>query len=129
MLVTIYDDLRNEPQQFIDTITAFLDIPRITLDDSTLARVYSSEKMTQPRSYFATRTATAFAEWCKARRLDQLVASVRKSALIKLFLGGGDPLTEASPLALQRLGEKFRPEVEGLELFLGRHLEAWKTNE
>ncbi|MGA2535725.1 MAG: sulfotransferase [Terracidiphilus sp.] len=129
MLVTIYDDLRSEPQQFIDTITSFLNIPHITLDDSTLARVYSSEKMTQPRSYFATRTATAFAEWCKARRLDQLVASVRKSALIKLFLGGGDPLTEASPVALQRLGERFRPEVEGLELFLGRHLEAWKINE
>jgi hypothetical protein len=129
MLVTIYDDLRSQPQEFINTITSFIDIPPITLDESMLGRVYSSEKMTQPRSYFATRTATEFADWCKARRLDQFVASVRKSALIKLFLGGGDPLTEASPVALQRLEEMFRPEVEGLEVFLGRRLEAWKINE
>jgi hypothetical protein len=129
MLVTIYDDLRSDPQKFLNTITDFIGIAPITLDESTLGRVYSSERMTLPRSYLATRTATAFADWCKARKLDQFVASVRKSSLIKLFLGGGGPLTDASPVALQKLGEVFRPEVEGLETLLGRRLEAWKANE
>jgi hypothetical protein len=128
ILVTVYDDLRSDPQQFINSITSFIGIPQITLDESMLGYVYSSERMTEPRSYLATRTATVFADWCKARRFDQFVASVRNSRLINLFLGGGDPLTEASPLALQRLGEKFIPEVEGIETLLGRPLETWKVN-
>lgn len=127
MLVTVYDDLRNDPQQFINSITEFIGIPTITLDESMLAPVYSSERMTKPRSYLATRTATVLADWCKARRLDQLVHSVRNSRFIDLFLGGGDPLTETSPLALRQLSEKFLPEVEGIETLLGRRLETWKV--
>lgn len=129
MLVTIYDDLRSDPQGFLNTITDFIGVTPIVLDESMLGRVYSSERMTLPRSYLATRTATAFADWCKARKLDEFVAGVRKSAVMKLFLGGGGPLTEASPVALRKLGEVFRPEVEGLEALLGRRLEAWKAND
>jgi hypothetical protein len=127
MMVTVYDDLRSDPQQFINSITAFIGIPPITLDESMLGYVYSSERMTEPRSYLATRTATVFADWCKARRLDRFVANVRDSRLINLVLGGGEPLTEASPLALKQLGEKFLPEVEGIETLLGRPLETWKV--
>jgi hypothetical protein len=129
ILVTIYDDLRNDPQQFIDSITKFIGIDRIALDESLLGPVYSSERMTKPRNYLATKTATAFADWCKARRLDQFVESFRNSRFIDLFLGGGDPLTDTSPLALKRLSEKFSPEVEGIETFLGRPLHAWKATE
>jgi len=127
MLVTVYDDLRSNPQQFIDSITAFIGISPITLDELMLGYVYSSERMTEPRSYLATKTATVFADWCKARKLDRFVAGVRNSALMNLFLGGGDALTEASPTALRQLGEKFLPEVEGIETLLGRPLEAWKV--
>jgi LPS sulfotransferase NodH len=126
MMVTVYDDLRSDPQQFINSITEFIGIPPITLDRSMLEYVYSSERMTEPRNYLATKTATVVADWCKARRLDQFVDSVRNSPFINLFLGGGDPLTETSPLALKRLGERFLPEVEGIERLLGRSLETWK---
>lgn len=127
MLVTVYDDLRSDPQQFINSITKFIGIPPITLDKSMLEYVYSSERMTEPRNYLATRTATVLADWCKARRLDTFVDSVRNSPFINLFLGGGDPLTETSPLALKQLGERFLPEVEGIETLLGRPLETWKV--
>ena len=128
ILVTVYDDLRSDPQQFINSITSFIGIPSITLDESIRGYVYSSERMTEPRSYLATRTATVFADWCKARRLDRFVAGVRESRLINLFLGGGGPLTEESPLTLKQLNEKFLPEVEGIEMLLGRPLETWKVN-
>lgn len=129
MLVTVYDDLSNDPQQFINSITEFIGIPAITLDESMLTPVYSSERMTKPRSYLATRTATVVADWCKARRLDQLVHSIRNSRFIDLFLGEGDPLPETSPSALRQLSEKFLPEVEGIETLLGRRLENWKVTE
>lgn len=127
MHFSVYDDLRSDPQHFINSITEFIGIRPISLDESMLVPVYSSERMSEPRSYLATRTATVFADWCKARRLDQFVDSVRNSPFINLFLGGGEPLTEMSPLALRRLSERFLPEIEGIETLLGRPLEAWKA--
>jgi hypothetical protein len=127
LLITLYDDLRSDPPSFINSITSFIGIPDIVLDESTLGRVYSSERMTQPRSYLATRAATAFADWCKARKLDHFVANVRNSFLINLFLGGGGPLSEASPATLGKLSETFLPEVIELETLLGRNLQTWKT--
>ncbi len=129
MLVTVYDDLSNNPQQFINSMTEFIGIPTITLDESMRTPVYSSDRMTKPRSYLATRTATVVADWCKARKLDHVVNSVRNSGVIELFLGGGDPLPETSPKALKQLSEKFLPEVEGIETLLGRRLETWKVTE
>ncbi len=129
MLFTVYDDLSNNPQQFINSITEFIGVPTIILDESMRTPVYSSDRMTKPRSYLATKTATVVADWCKARNLDHLVNSVRNSRFIDLFLGGGDPLPEMPPLALKQLSEKFLPEVEGIETVLGRRLETWKVTE
>ena len=127
LLVMIYDDLASDPQAFANRIATFIGLPGINVSQSQLKRVYSSERMTQPRSYLATRTATAFANWCKSRHLDHVVASVRESALIKLFLGGGESLPLLPPDAVHDLAEIFRPEVEGIESYLGRSLEHWKS--
>lgn len=126
LLVTVYDDLADDPQRFVDGIASFVGLPKITLPESQLKRVFSTERMTRPRSYIATRTATAFADWCKSRRLDHFVASVRESALIRLFLGGGDSLPQLPQATLDELAAMFRPEIEQLEFQLGRNLEHWK---
>lgn len=126
LLVTIYDDLVSDAEAFVERIAAFIGLPPVSISRSQLKRVYSSERMTKPRSYLATHTATAFADWCKSRHLDRLVASVRESTLIKLFLGGGEKLPVLSAAALKELGEIFRPEVEALESQLRRGLDHWK---
>ena len=127
LLVMVYDDLARDPQAFVSKVASFIGLNGLTLSQSQLKRVFSTERMTRPRSYLATRTATAFADWCKSRRLDHLVASVRESALIKLFLGGGESLPQLPPETLQELAEMFRPEVENLESYLDRPLEHWKS--
>ena len=55
-----------------------------------------------------------------------MVASVRDSALIKLFLGGGESLPQFPAETVDELAEMFRSEVESLESHLGRNLEHWK---
>jgi LPS sulfotransferase NodH len=124
---TFYDDLRNDPQSFVDAIGNFIGIPRIVLSKAQLGQVFSSETMTEPRSFLATRSATAFADLLKARRLDRVVAVVRNSSLIKLFLGGGPPFPQISEEVLHKLCQVFRPEVDRLEVIVGRDLSAWKT--
>ncbi len=126
-LVTLHDDLCASPQGYMDRLFTFLDIPGGLLSDAELRHVHSSERMTQPRSFLVTRTATAIADWCKAHNLDNVVAGVRDSSLMRLFLSGGAPFPEVSYSARNRIKELFWPEVESLERMIGRDLSMWSS--
>ena len=127
VLAAIYEDLRDDPQSFLDTVVDFVGISRFQLTESEAQCVHSSEVMTHPRSYHRTRRASKMADWCKARRLDKLVATVRNSPLRKLFLGGGLSFTDLPHEVVLELYNRFRPEVEELESMLNRDLSAWKS--
>ena len=129
ILITFYDDLRRDPQSFVNRLARFAGIPRFILTPAQLGKVYSAGTMTVPRSYLATSAGTAIADWCKARKLDKIVATVKASPLIKLFIGGGRPFPEIPPETLRQLYEVFRPEVEDLERLLARDLSHWKTRD
>jgi hypothetical protein len=126
VLATVYDDLRDEPQTYLNTVADFVGIPRFDLAPSQMRSVFASEAMTLPRNYYRTRSATAMAEWLKLRQLDTVVAAVKKSPLLKLVLGGGPPFAKLSRDLTLKLHDHFRPEVEELEALLQRDLSAWK---
>ena len=126
VLPTVYDDMRDEPQSYIDAVVDFIGVPRFTLTPPQLKRIFASEGLTHPRSYFRTRGATMMADWCKARRLDRVVTTVKNSRLLKLFLGGGRPFADLSQDVALGLYEYFRPEVEELEVVLNRDFSQWK---
>ena len=127
VLPTIYDDLRDKPQTYLNVLADFIGSPRFLLTPTQLNRVYSSENMTHPRHYYCTHGATAVADWCKARRLDHLVSIVKKSPFIKLVLGGGQAFAELSSDFSGMLYEHFRPDVEELESILKRDFPDWKA--
>lgn len=126
-VATVYDDLRDTPQDFVNRLADAIGTQRFTLNLPESTKVFSSNKMTLPRSYPLTRSAILTAEWCKARRLHSIVQLVKSSPLKKLFLGGGPPFEELPARVARRLYEKFRPEVEELEALLNRDLSAWKS--
>lgn len=125
--VRLYEELGDDPQAFVDGVVDFVGISRFRLHESQRAQVAATSHFTEPRSYLATRAATAMADWCKARRLDNMVASVRKSSLMRLFLGGGAPFPEIPPQTKRRIASLVVPEIERLEEMLGRDLSGWKT--
>jgi hypothetical protein len=127
VLASVYDDLRDGPQSYIESLADFIQIPRFSLTQSEARHVNGSDTMTHPRSYIRTRSARAVAEWFKARRFDSLVAAARKSPLQKVFLSGGRAFAELSLDMSVRLYELFRPEVEELEAMLNRDLSTWKS--
>ena len=127
MLVTLYDDLCASPQRYMDRLFTFLDVPGEILSKAEQRHVHSSERMTQPRNFLVTRTATAIADWCKAHNLDNLVASVRESQLREVFLGGGAPFPEVSHSVRRRIKQLFWPEVESLQTMIGRDLSMWNS--
>jgi hypothetical protein len=128
VLALLYEDLRQRPQYFVNTISDFIGIPRFELTTSDLRRIHSSESMTLPKNYYRTRGATLMADWFKARRLDNIVSIVKHSSLMKYFLGGGAAFTKPSPEMSAKLYDLFRPEVEELEVMLNRDLSGWKSS-
>ena len=125
--INLFEDLSSNPQAFIDRLADFLEIPRFQLEQSQLEQVYSTAKMTEPRNFLATRLATAVADWCKARKLDHVVAGVKNSQFIRLFLGGGAPFPDVPLEALKNVRTQMLREIEDLEAILGRDLSHWKT--
>ncbi len=127
VLVTIYEDLKRNPQAYLNRLTDFFGIARISLTHSQLRVINASEGLTHPRSYFLTRTATGMADWFKAVRMDRLLAAAKHKYVLKFFLRGGSSFESLSPDRTTRLYELFRPEVEELEAMLNRDFPKWKS--
>jgi hypothetical protein len=126
VMACIYDDLRGDPQRFLDEAVDFIGVPRFKLTDWQRGFVHGSENMTHPRNYYGTRSATLAADWLKARRMGRVVSTFKNSALCKLVLGGGPPFPKISKETQRHMSEIFEPEVEELEHLLKRDLSAWK---
>jgi hypothetical protein len=126
VLPTLYDDLCDDPQAYLDRLAKFIGVPRFRLTSSQRHSVHASDQLTHPRSYTCTRNATRLANWLKAQRFDKLVAAVRESPVRQFLLGSGQPFTPPTRELAARLHERFLPEVEMLEETLQRPLPAWK---
>jgi hypothetical protein len=126
VLATVYEDLRIDSQAYLDAITDFIAVPRISLTPSQRSRVHDSEDLTHPRSYFLNRVACSLADWFKAERMDRLLVVARRKALLRLLLGSGRKFEALSADGKNWLYELFLPEVEELESILKRDLSAWK---
>ena len=128
VLATLYDDLHDHPQAFLDRLLDFIGVPRFQLTSTQRTFVNGSEQMTYPRNYHRTRRASLAADWFKARRLGHVVARFKRSRLCRLVLGGGPPFADLSSEMSGRMCEAFRAEVEELETILNRDLSAWKNH-
>lgn len=128
VLATFYDDLRNDPQEYVNVLADFIGIPRFKLPTRALKAIYTSESMTHPRSYFRTHRATILADWLKARRLGHLVGLINNSPIRKLFLGGGAGFAQPSQELSRSIYELFDSEIEELETLVNRDLSAWKPS-
>ena len=129
VLVTFYEQLRDYPQAYIDTLADFIGIPRFHLSAAEKRIVHASDALTQPRHFLWTRTAVALAEKLKVRHLGKVASALRKSVFGKHVLSGGRPFTRPSPMISGAVLDLFRPEVEGLEAILNVDLSAWKLKD
>ena len=124
--INFFDDLIADPQGFVDHICSFLGIPQFTLKQAELKSVFSTAHMTEPRLYMATKAALAIADWCKARKLDNVVHKVKQSRAFNLLIGGGTPFSKLPTESLAKVHTMLLPETEELESMVGRDLSVWK---
>ncbi len=126
VLVLIQDDLKSNPQDYLNQVCDFIQIPRIQLANSA-----SQDKMVNaipslPRNPRIARSARIVRDRLQKHGYYGAV-KLLKGTVLRNFLFGGGPAFE--PLRAEtdaRLREIFRSEVEALEDMLGRDLSAWK---
>lgn len=128
VMVTMYDDLQSDPQNFIDALADFISIPRFTLRVDQLGRTYSSEseKLTYPRSHKLMWIARATADWLVDHHLHTLVTVVKKMGVTSTVLSTKTLFGNVKPETSLKLRQLLRPEIEELESMLDRDLSAWK---
>jgi hypothetical protein len=126
VLPTFYEDLLSNPQEYINRIADFVDISRFPLEPSAAVRVNSAEGRGHPRNALAIRAATVFADWLKAHRGGSMVSYVKRSSLFERLVRSGCTIEPVDPCTALRMREMLRPEIEALEIMLGKDLSAWK---
>ena len=128
VLTTFFDDLRNDPQQYVQALADFIGIPHFTLTAHALQAIDTSATMTHPRSYYWTHRASLVADWLKTRRLGHFVRMINNSPVRKLFLGGGARFAQPTQELSKSIYALFDSEIEQLEIMLNRDLSGWKPS-
>jgi hypothetical protein len=126
VLVTMYDELRTQPQSYLDRVTDFMDIERIAIsarpeigDD-----VHSFDRA--PKNLRLARRATRVMYWFKARQAYGAINFLDRCGVWDFCHGRGEPFGRMTPEQDERLRRRNIPEVEALEKLLAIDLSAWK---
>jgi hypothetical protein len=123
VLVTMYDEMRSDPQRYVDRVTAFVGIDRI----ATVERVGDANAYRRaPRNRRLARKAWQLKYWLKGRQAYGVINMLERTGVWDFCAGRGEIY---QPLTLEqdaRLRQRYLPEVEALENMLGIDLSAWK---
>jgi hypothetical protein len=126
VLVTMYDELRSEPQAYVNRVTDFMGIERIALsarpeigDD-----VHSFDRA--PKNRKLARRAWKAMYWLKGHQAYGAVNLLERSGVWKFCGGRGELFPPLTPDQDASLRERYLPEVEALEELLMIDLSAWK---
>lgn len=128
VLALIRDDLKADPQAFLDEVCKFIGIPTIPLATSAVRSKTVNAIPTQPRHRRLARAARIVRDRLQGRGDSTLVNVLKRPALRKFLFAGGSDFEPIRPETKTRLRELFRPDIEALEAMLGRDLSAWKTS-
>jgi hypothetical protein len=127
LLVVLYDDLREDPQRYLDSVCTFIDSARIVLKRTPGASSRVNQSDTMPRS---ARLAVGFRKLRDElirRRFHRMARRFEDGTrLWKLVCAGRRPFPPLDPETEARLRVLLKPEIEELELLLDRDLSAWK---
>jgi len=126
VLVTMYDELRADPQKYLDQMTDFIGVERIALsarpeigDD-----VHSFDRA--PKNVRLARYATRLMYWLKGRQQYGAINFLDRSGVWDFCHGRGEPYGRLTPEQEEHLRQLYLPEVEALEELLMIDLSAWK---
>jgi hypothetical protein len=126
VLVTIYDELRVEPQKYLNRVTDFIGVEQIALSKRPQIRDDVNAFQRAPKNRRLARRANAFAYWLRGHQAYGVIELLERSGVWDFCYGRGDLYPPLTPEQDARLRARFLPEVEALEEMLLIDLTAWK---
>jgi hypothetical protein len=126
VLIVLNDDLIAEPQNYLDQITNFIGIPRVTLEASKTARGGENIIAVAPRSPRLARNARRFRFWLGSHQFYRTRRFLNRIGVWRVCFEGGEPFPPLDPGTRSRLQDLLTPEVDRLEQLLERDLSQWK---
>lgn len=124
VMILLYDDLRADPQRYLNSLTAFLAIAPIDLARSPITSDTVNRAERMPLSRRSARRARKLRDFLIRRRLYSLVHL--GEPLFQIFFNGGAPYPSLDPELELKLRRHLEPEVSKLENLLKRDLSSWK---
>jgi hypothetical protein len=128
VLVTLYDELRADPQSYVNRVCEFIGIdrvalsPRADLSDDVNAFAHA------PRSGKLAHRATTVMYWLKGHQAYRTIDLLESAGVWEFCHGRGELFPRLTADQDQRLRARFLPEVEALEELLNIDLSAWKKS-
>jgi LPS sulfotransferase NodH len=126
VLVMIHDDLRSDPQAFVDRICEFIGLKSFALHKSELANNTVNDIPRAPWSRRLARDSRNVLYWLNSHRFYRLTNLWRRSQFWWFCFGSGEAYPRLTPAQETRLRRRLTGEVDRLEKLLGRDLPAWK---
>ncbi|MGD1026191.1 sulfotransferase domain-containing protein [Candidatus Binatus soli] len=127
VLVLLNEDLRADPQAYLDRVCDFIGIERYPVPASAGQGELINSINDLPRFWRVARKARHLMYWLREKQAYRTSNFLERAGAWKLVFGGGSRFPPLDPASESHLYELMRPEIDGLERMTGRDLSAWKA--
>ncbi len=126
VMVCLNDDLRADPQTFLDRICDFIGIDRYPIASARTAKGAVNSINDLPRYEWLARRARHLMYWLEEKQAYGVSNFLETAGAWRFCFGGGVEFGPIDPDIEERLLAILRPDIEALEKMIGRDLSAWK---
>ncbi len=126
VLITFYDELRDNPQAYLDRICGFIGIAPIRLPQAAPGKRAINSADRPARNRKRARKAQRWLGNLRNYRAYRTIDLLDRLGFWDFSFGGGEPFSALDPEVERRVRERFRPEIVGLEDLIGVDLSRWK---
>ena len=126
-LITLYEDLQQRPQGYLDCISDFIGIKRISLAAKKERRYLINSFDRAPRSFKLAQNARHLRIRLREKDWNRTANLLARVGVWGWCAGGGRKFPPLTPEQHARFQELYLPEIEALEKLIGYDLSAWKS--
>jgi hypothetical protein len=127
-LITLYEDLRNRPQDYLDRISDFIGIKRFPLVGRKDRRDVVNSFERAPRSFKLAQNARHLRITLREHDWNRTVNLLARMGVWGWCAGGGEKFPALTAEQDARFRELYLPEIEALERLAGYDLSTWKSS-
>jgi len=124
--VLLFDELRRDPQRFLDRVCEFIGIPHIALAGKRIRDTDINSYKYLPRTRRISRRVGRLIDFMHEKRIYRTMRFLDRIGFFEMWLTGRQPFPPLSPATELSLRQQLLPEIEAIEALTSFDLKAWK---